>query len=232
MGIIKGAGISVVRADREIDYGWFFTGAKRRENYDDWWRCEVRFQPDLDEIFGVTFTKQGIRPGEYIAAILTPDIEKTAHKLNARVRQRFMAAKPQVEQSPAEAAASRADRFLTPAPNLSNERARRRLGRIKVNGVEKKYSIIVRPMKGPSFFEPFLVDRKLVVIVNSDHPFYEKVYRLLGSAAGLPAGLQKGVELLLLSAARAEAWAGKRGAAKLSKFRVDWSNSLAAFLGE
>lgn len=232
MGIIKGAGVSVVRADREIDYGWFFTGAKRRENYDDWWRCEVRFKPELDEVFGVTFTKQGIRPDEYIAAILTPDIEKTARKLNARVRQRFMSAKPHVEQTPAEAAATRADRFLTPPPSLADDRVRRRLGRIKVDGIEKRYSIVVRSLKGPAFFEPFLVDRKLVVVLNSDHPFYEKVYRLFGSSVQLPAGLQKGIELLLLSAARAESCADRRESVRLGKLRVDWSNTLAAFLGE
>ena len=40
-GITKCAGVSVVRAGREVDYGWFFLGEKRRENYDDWWRCEI-----------------------------------------------------------------------------------------------------------------------------------------------------------------------------------------------
>ena len=42
-GIAKNAGVSIVRAGREIDCGWFFMGQKRKENYDDWWRCEVRF---------------------------------------------------------------------------------------------------------------------------------------------------------------------------------------------
>src|SRR5205814_1843690 len=35
MGISKGAGMSVVRAGREVDYGWWFFGDKRKENYDD-----------------------------------------------------------------------------------------------------------------------------------------------------------------------------------------------------
>ncbi len=61
MGISKGAGTSIIRAGREIDSGWFFMGKKRKENYDDWWRCEICFEPELDEIFGVTNTKQGIR---------------------------------------------------------------------------------------------------------------------------------------------------------------------------
>jgi hypothetical protein len=47
---------------REIDKGWYFMGKKRQENYDDWWRCEVRFPPAIDELFGVTHSKQGISP--------------------------------------------------------------------------------------------------------------------------------------------------------------------------
>ena len=43
--ISKAAGISVVRAQREIEYGWFFMGDKRKENYDDWWRCEIGLTP-------------------------------------------------------------------------------------------------------------------------------------------------------------------------------------------
>jgi len=40
-GISKCAGVSIMRAGREVDYGWLFMGSKRKENYDDWWRCEV-----------------------------------------------------------------------------------------------------------------------------------------------------------------------------------------------
>ena len=73
MGISKGAGVSVIRAGREVDYGWFFMGSKRRENYDDWWRCEVHYEPVLDEVFGLTHTKQRIRPAELLEQVMTPD---------------------------------------------------------------------------------------------------------------------------------------------------------------
>jgi hypothetical protein len=32
IGITKGAGVSIVRGGREVDYGWFFMGSKHREN--------------------------------------------------------------------------------------------------------------------------------------------------------------------------------------------------------
>jgi len=56
----KNTGISFVRAGREIDFGsfGFFNRSEPRER---WFGCEVRFEPILDEIFGVTNNKQSIR---------------------------------------------------------------------------------------------------------------------------------------------------------------------------
>ena len=53
-------GISFVRDGREIDFGNFgyFTHYDLRERY---WGCEIRFDPMLDEVFGVSINKQGVR---------------------------------------------------------------------------------------------------------------------------------------------------------------------------
>jgi len=53
-------GISFVRDGREIDFGNFgyFTHYDLRERY---WGCEIRFDPILDEVFGVSINKQGVR---------------------------------------------------------------------------------------------------------------------------------------------------------------------------
>jgi len=53
-------GISLVRAGREIDFGTFgfFNPRDERQR---WWGCEVRFEPLLDEVFGVTNNKQSAR---------------------------------------------------------------------------------------------------------------------------------------------------------------------------
>ena len=53
-------GISFVRDGREIDFGNFgyFTHYDLRERY---WGCEIRFEPILDEVFGVSINKQGVR---------------------------------------------------------------------------------------------------------------------------------------------------------------------------
>ena len=50
-------GISIMRAHREIHLDDTWTS--RYDPVDRWWTIEVDFPPELDEVFGVTFTKQG-----------------------------------------------------------------------------------------------------------------------------------------------------------------------------
>ena len=71
----------------------FSSAGKRRENYDDWWRCEIQFDPILDEAFGITHTKQQVRPQPHIIAALTADMEATARALNSRARKAHTDAK-------------------------------------------------------------------------------------------------------------------------------------------
>ncbi len=89
LGITNAPCVSVLRADREIDRGWFFMGGKRRENYGGWWRCEINFDLVLDDMFGITHSKEAISPTEELASLLAADLEPVARALNARVRHRF-----------------------------------------------------------------------------------------------------------------------------------------------
>jgi hypothetical protein len=56
----ENVGISIIRAAREIDFKTFrfFNSKDERER---WWGCEIRFEPVLDELFGVTNNKQSVR---------------------------------------------------------------------------------------------------------------------------------------------------------------------------
>ncbi len=58
-------GISFVRAGREIDFGTFGYFNRQDERH-RWWGCEIRFKPNLDEIFGVTNNKQAVRGIQYL----------------------------------------------------------------------------------------------------------------------------------------------------------------------
>ena len=57
---LNNTGISFVRAGREIDFGnfGFFDASDYRHR---WWGIEIRFEPVLDELFGVTNNKQHVR---------------------------------------------------------------------------------------------------------------------------------------------------------------------------
>lgn len=58
--VAKLEGISVVRANREIDFGKFDFYMDKNEPVHRWWGCEIKFEPELDEIFGVSNNKQHV----------------------------------------------------------------------------------------------------------------------------------------------------------------------------
>lgn len=51
-------GISIIRANREIDFGEFDFYSDTNEPQHRWWGCEIIFSPELDEAFGVANNKQ------------------------------------------------------------------------------------------------------------------------------------------------------------------------------
>lgn len=53
-------GISIVRANREIDFGNFDFYDITNEPQHRWWGCEISFEPYLDEAFGVANNKQHV----------------------------------------------------------------------------------------------------------------------------------------------------------------------------
>lgn len=226
-GISKGAGVSVLRAGREIDAGWFFMGGKRKENYDDWWRCELRFEPELDELFGVNHTKQGIHPAEPLLRVLAPDMERIAHDLNRRVRSAFLRLKGGLGRAAVERARTR-DRLLEPPAVHSREGRRRAVwrmsGRGKVAGLS--YRIRADDLETECFYEPQLRGSELVVALNSEHPFFDEISRRVDG----PDRSRLALELMLLAAARAEVRHATRERRVLARFRHRWGVALRAFL--
>lgn len=53
-------GISIVRANREIDFGRFDFYDNLVKPQHRWWGCEIKFTPELDEAFGVANNKQHV----------------------------------------------------------------------------------------------------------------------------------------------------------------------------
>ncbi len=242
-GIAKGAGVSIVRGGREVDYGWFFLGGKRRENYDDWWRCEIQFEPVLDEAFGITHTKQQIRPRAHLIEALATDMESTARALNSRVRKAHFSVKLAEQFSSSEERATRTDHLLTPLPTKARTRdksvldsLKKELSRVSQTDVKRgkcvAYQIVPKALKETNFFNHARAADRLLLVINPDHPFYKIVYKpLLESEDQRDVATRMSIDLLLLAAARAEALIeGKEALEAVEKLRGDWSDTLATFL--
>lgn len=243
-GISKGAGVSMVRAGREVDYGWFFMGGKRRENYDDWWRCEVHFDASLDEAFGITHTKQQTRPRQYLLDALTPDLETQARVLNNLVRKAHLSSKSRERSSRAEKQATERGKRLSPLPSRPTRAAKQMMATLKrkhpeLHGEEPadgglSYSIVESSLRDTLFFTYAHDKDRLVLVLNPEHPFYKKLYRpLADSDTPRDRELRTHLELLLLAAVRSEASRrGSRRAELLATHRREWSDTLATFLSD
>jgi hypothetical protein len=237
-GIANGAGMSILRAGREIDYGWFFAGKKRKENYDDWWRCEIHFEPYLDELFGITHIKQGIHPSETVINLLSPDIERIAHQLNSRVRNKFISVRMNTGELRSERRAAQFDCRLEP-PILSRHLLQKDKQRISEMSIRHriafpglKYKIRLSKLESLSFFESAIKKGILVLDLNEEHPFCRKIYRpLINSEDEQTKVFRDNFELLLLAFGRAEQTLQKGSNKKLlDQLRDIWSNNLGTFL--
>jgi Histidine kinase-, DNA gyrase B-, and HSP90-like ATPase len=237
LGVTNSPCVSVLRSGREIDRGWFFMGGKRRENYDDWWRCEVDFDPALDELFGVTHAKQAICPREELLAVLVPDLEPIARALNARVRRRFELVKAAAPLSAAEQAAGRADISLPVLPQRHDPVPAELATLVgadasRAGSDQPPYRIIAAEFPGTSAFEVVIRGRQLTLVFNSRHPFYRDLYGPLAmSESAKDQDTAKQVALAVLAAARAEAgtWRGARRT-QARHFRQVWADVLSTFL--
>lgn len=242
LGIAKGAGVSVVRAGREVDYGWFFMGEKRRENYDDWWRCEVRFDPVLDEVFGITHTKQQISPKHLVVQEVEPDVERLAHALNKKVRELHAQAKQAPATNRAEEHAKKKDRKLAPLPDPTTSAASEKLDRLKrreptlraepkVDATATEYRLVEDSDPSTTFYDVLHESGRLVVTVDQQHRFFRRVYRPIveGQVEGTEA-VHDGIRLLLMAAGRAEAVLSSEHGPAIRRFREEWSRVLATFL--
>lgn len=227
--ITKCAGVTILRAEREIDYGWFFMGEKRKENYDDWWRCEISFSPDLDEVFGVTHTKQEIKQTEFMNNILIPDMEQTARALNNRVRLKFIDLKKTHPSVYSKQQLERNDMYL-PALKKNGSAVTKMNGCSKIKGLQ--YEIVTKELKHDIFFDVEEINNSIVLTVNTAHLFYDKVFKALHERRiNNTAGFIKIMEMLMFAAARSEfAFVGKKEGKIISDFKKEWSSQLKTFI--
>lgn len=217
VGIVGGGGVSILRAGREIASGWHLMGGKRKENYDDWWRCEIEFDPRLDEHFGITINKQGIRPSATLREAIEPELESIARLLNARVRQAF-------EDVKFQAAAEASCRIATAAdPDLPVIASRGRSG-----AIQYRLESDVLPMD--AMFRSTMAQRTLSLTLNADHPAFAALYQPLQAIEGEAAAeLRTSIELFLLSFARSAVQLERAGQ-PLGDLVQAWSSTYGRML--
>lgn len=201
-GIVGGAGVSILRAGREIAHGWHLMGGKRRENYDDWWRCEIDFDPILDEHFGITANKQGVRPSTVLREAVEAELESIARLLNARVRQAFEEVKFQAASELSCRIAQAADSHLPVFPRGRGH---------KSGGLT--YRLLSQQLSSDAMFSTAIRNQVLEVNLNVDHPAFAALYQPLQGLADtvVAARLRTAIELLVLAMGRSTALLKARG---------------------
>lgn len=216
-GIVGGSCVSILRSGREIANGWYLMGGKRKENYDDWWRCEIEFDPSLDEHFGITFNKQGIRPSAMLRDAIEPELESIARLLNLRVRDSFENVKFQAAAEASCRAAAAAD------PDLPVVASRGRGGAIQ-------YRIESDILPLDVMFCSALADRTLKLTMNADHPAFAALYQPLQAIEGEAAAkFRASIELFLLSFARSAVQVERSGMS-LDDLVHSWSDTYGRML--
>ncbi|SER98464.1 Histidine kinase-, DNA gyrase B-, and HSP90-like ATPase [Propionibacterium cyclohexanicum] len=218
LGIVGGGGVSILRAGREIARGWHLMGRKRKENYDDWWRCEIEFEPSLDEHFGITNNKQGIRPSATLREAIEPELESIARLLNARVRQAFENVKLQAVSEASCRIAAAADSDL---PVITS--------RGRGGAIQYRLGSDVLPMD--VMFQSTLAQRTLDLTLNADHPAFAALYQPLQAleCGTVAEQLRTSIELFLLSFARSAVQLERAGQ-PLNDLIQAWSSTYRRML--
>ncbi|RMH12718.1 MAG: hypothetical protein D6695_05855 [Planctomycetota bacterium] len=240
-GIDRSRGFSIVRAGREVDFGRF---RLRRPHWtDSWWGCEISFEPDLDELFGVTHTKQQVKLHESIRERIEKDISANLATLSDIIVSRGRKAHATNSQK-AEIIAKERDKYLRTSPTLRGkdpdlaERELRAYAESRSgDGVtvdEVLDNIRDRPLlmdfenlPGAPFYRVRTYGTSTVVTLNREHPFFARLYQPLCDKD--PAS-KTALELLLFALAKAETLAEDEGMLWYRSQRQEWSRVLEVYL--
>ncbi len=268
--------VSFMRNDREV-YAGTIPEIARRHSDTNWFRVQIDFNGDLDEAFGVAANKQGVRPKGYvlkkIAAALDGEIatvreqvkrhqgEQTSRRKGGgqgAAEKRADETEPFQSRPLAEPAATTAEEKQVLEENLrtlaimlkrDQETDEQAFERIKAGKHIIHY-------KHDEYWPFYHVDHrfgKIILTINTAHPFYTALYEPLSTAAAAIAtrsaeagadqndesepelmsfsgadGALAALQLMLLSLAKAQSLMSieDEGRRKLfDQFRTEWSNT-------
>ena len=270
--------VSYIRNGREVDIGSEPKLQIRKHQTLAWMRVEIEFSAELDEAFGVAANKQGVRLKEYAAEAILESSEGRFQKTITDMRKQIAMRQLEASDSARAATVGDAERLASEADNLQpvslapvavdtpeqklaleanlrglatslrleNETDEQAFERIN----SSKYLTDVRHQDYAPFYDTEYKFGKLILRLNSAHPFYRKVYQPLAELA--KASVQSigvedaengnelagkcrqallGLQLMLLSLARAQAQmtSGDATAEQAQLFRnlrKQWSDTM------
>lgn len=234
-------GMAFVRSSREIEVYDAFPKESKEESsgmgkwpllqsYAYYWGVEVRFGPELDDVFGIANDKQRVRPVEDFWRLLNSegvaDRLRLENKWQTDQRKKSNPPRPSDGPSPAQIAANNAEalnglnkslpahRHEQAEKNEQAEAEKRAQSRgttvesereeLKKQAVKKRYEIVLQDRGDGPFFTPDpRGEAQLVVGINTSHPFYTVLYKSLMEGAG-GRKAKEAVDVLLFALARTE----------------------------
>ena len=264
--------VTILRNDREMFAGVMQEIARRHGDL-NWFRVQIDFSGDLDEAMGLSSNKQGVRPKPYVLDEIAKAIGNEVGAVRDRIRKfqnTSAAANNRSGVSAAERKANEAEevqseRIEMPNPITEEERQalhqqiRELAAAIRREG-ESEDAAITR-VEGSAYLTKYTHDPfwpfyhveykagRVILTINTAHPFYDRVYRPLSEAAlaanpenegdedatgfSGAADVMVGLQLLLFSLARTQSFMGRNEPDRVrlfDKMRREWSDAFATQL--
>lgn len=269
--------ISILRNDREVFVGTIPKIMKRHSD-NNWLRIQIDTRGELDEAFGVAANKQGIRGKDYVLDLISEAIDEEVKAIKDQIKRyqkeqtvKRHGSKPSAGELRADEAENRQAKplFDSPAPTTAEEQRQldenlRTLAMMLKRDQETdeeafervKTSTHIIHYKHDEYWPFYHVDQrfgKIILTINTAHPFYDRLYEPLTRAAlvldvkaaeGVSEGEEsaadvqtfKGaddalitLQLMLLSLARAQRSMAQQDSDRahlFDNFRKEWSDTF------
>jgi len=270
--VFEDTGVSFLRNGREVHMGPLAAITGKMGSKDPWWRLEIDFPAALDEAMGVAVNKQGVRLKAYVTDLIKKQIKEELSNVKSRIEQHWSSRATESAKAKVREAEQRANEAevlqssLLPEPTMDEEyekRLREMANELRRNDetdeevydrVKKsKYITDFKYDEDAPFYRVEYKLRKIILRINTAHPFFEALYKPLAQIAKRSADMRIAseddeatfdtelvkacadavvtLELMLLSLARTQSemtWNDQEGTTQrmLDKMRRQWSLNL------
>lgn len=274
--VFEDIGLSFVRNGREVHMGPLASITGKMGTRDSWWRLEIDFPAVLDEAMGVAVNKQGVRLKAYVTELIKKAIQGELSNVKSRIEQHWSRRATEAAKATVRAAEQRANEAeslqstLLPEPSMTEEekveydkelrglasglkRADETDEEVYSRVQQSKYITDFRHDDDAPFYRVEHKLRKIILRINTAHPFFDALYKPLAQIAKRSADMRISgdedevaldtelvkscsdalmtLELMLLSLARTQSemtWNDPEGTTQrmLDKLRRQWSLNL------